>query len=569
MLSLSLNILVAGIFGQILAAQGPAVRAAAPADSARLVRGVRSAQSSFEAFRRSRLPVGEHASGLCDVRIGRYCYWRGDGEEPDPPAEPEAIQQRRTSLIRLLDSAAWMLPGDAWIDGQYVRYLVEAGQFDDAVGFLRRCTAESSWCLALSGYAAHSAGRFALADSIYAEALARMPASERCRWLDVSDVLSDDLQEEFNRIGCDDRRRFVRRTFRISAPLYSMATTDLLTEHLARLTRARIAERAATPDGESWADDQRELVVRYGWPRWYTRWEPAFGSQMQRSITGHDAGMPFDFIPSLHAIHHVSEIDDEDWHLDNARAVTGYAPSFAKTVHELPSQMARFRRGDSTLVVAAWDARKDTTMLGRTLEASLVVLDDSSTSVERMDSVRTRGHISMMARADSGIISLELLAAKERRAARSRRGFATRAPSRVSLSDLLLYAPGDSSPLSVAAASDSALTSEEIANARPVGVFWETYGLRERGEHVRFTLTVEQVEVGWMRRAAERMHLSDPTSGLRIQWDEVPLQHDGVAPRAVRLDLSRLRHGRYRVTVSAMPDGEAAVEAVRYVVVGE
>ena len=62
-----------------------------PADSARIVRGVRSAQASFESFRRNRLPVGDQFSGPCDVRIGRYCYWRGDGEdEKDPPPEPAA-----------------------------------------------------------------------------------------------------------------------------------------------------------------------------------------------------------------------------------------------------------------------------------------------------------------------------------------------------------------------------------------------------------------------------------------------------------------------------------------------
>jgi hypothetical protein len=52
--------------------------------------------------------------------------------------------------------------------------------------------------------------------------------------------------------------------------LYSVSNSDLFTEHLARVTRARIAEHSAGPDGEAWADDQRELMVRYGWPRWYS-----------------------------------------------------------------------------------------------------------------------------------------------------------------------------------------------------------------------------------------------------------------------------------------------------------
>src|SRR6185503_4631033 len=500
MLPLTLKVFRVVALVQLVSRPGHPVRSQAPVsapDSARLARDVRSAQSSFEGFRRSRLPTGDRMGGECDVRIGRYCYWRGDDEEPDPPAEPKAIGERRRSLLRLLDSVGSIIPGDAWVAGQYVRYLVEAGRYDDALSYTRRCAAGTSWCLALAGYAAHSAGKFALADSAFHAALAAMPDAERCRWLDISDVLDDPLRDRFNRIPCERREAFVRHVLRIGAPLYSVTTSDLLTEHLSRLTRAKIAERAATVDGESWADDQRELVIRYGWPRWYTRWEPAFGSQMQRSITGHDVGMPFDFIPSLRAVDSVSEASDDDWHLDDARAMTGYAPAFAKTVHSLPAQLAFFRRGDSLLVVAAWDARRDTSMLGRVVNASVAALDDSVVRVSRADSVQARGRMSATFRMDSGIVSLELLAPHERRAARRRHGFAARSPSGVALSDLLLYTPGDSTPGNLAEARDSALASDEVNASHPIGVFWETYGLRASGQPVKFTLSVEQVGVTW------------------------------------------------------------------------
>ena len=75
----------------------------APADSVRVLRGARAAQSSFESFRRSRLPIGDHFSGPCDVRIGRYCYWRGDGDDDkDPPPEPAPVRERRDQLRRAL-----------------------------------------------------------------------------------------------------------------------------------------------------------------------------------------------------------------------------------------------------------------------------------------------------------------------------------------------------------------------------------------------------------------------------------------------------------------------------------
>jgi hypothetical protein len=95
------------------------------ADSVRIVRSARSAQASFESFRRARLPMGYGFSGPCDIRIGRYCYWRGDGDDDDqPPPEPVPVRERREALIRLLDSATSALDGDAWLAGQHVRYLV-------------------------------------------------------------------------------------------------------------------------------------------------------------------------------------------------------------------------------------------------------------------------------------------------------------------------------------------------------------------------------------------------------------------------------------------------------------
>jgi hypothetical protein len=98
---------------------------------------------------------------------------------------------------------------------------------------------------------------------------------------------------------------------------------------------------------------------------------------------------------------------------------------------------------------------------------------------------------------------------------------------------------------------DSALASSVIPLSRAVGAYWEAYGLGERGEPVHYSLTVEQVGVSWARRAVERLHLADPSSALRLQWDEVPQQDHGIAGRGVRVDLSRLRGGRYVVTLEA------------------
>lgn len=555
--SLILSVVAAGQLVAGADSSRPSPARAAP-DSERVVRTARSAQSAFESFRRNKLPRGDSGSGYCDVRIGRYCYWRGDESDEKEPDEPGPIRERRSALILSLDTAAAALPGDRWIAGQQIRYLVEAGRTDDALRAAAACRAEAWWCSALAGYAAHSAGRFAAADSIYRAALAAMSDAERCRWLDLSDILEDELADRYKPLDCAKRETFARTLFWLGAPLYSVTTTDLFTEHLARLTRAHIAERAATIDGERWADDERTLVLRYGWPRWYTRTEPPLGSQRSPSITGHDSGMPYYYFPSVHGLDNMGHLAADDWQLNNARAVTGYAPAFARSMHEVPNQIAAFRRGESTLVVAAWDARRDQTMLGREIDAALVLAGAGDLrGITKAAKAKATGRISAIGIVDSGVVSLELLAA-DRHAARARVGLPARPASPVALSDLLLYAPGDSSILELSAARDSALTSSIVPASRAVGVFWETYGLPPQSEPVRYTLTIEQVGTSWMRRAAERLRLSDPTTSLRVQWQEVPLITNGVAGRGVRVDLSRLRGGHYRVELSASVSGGSA-----------
>src|SRR5262249_25628305 len=163
--------------------------------------------------------------------------------------------RRRDELIRLLDSTSRVIAGDAWIAGQYVRYLAEAGRTDQAFQFASHdCYASASWCAALAGYAAHVGEKFALADSAYSVALAAMDEAERCRWLDISTLLESDIERRFRDLDCAERERLGRRIFWLGAPMYQVGYTDLRTEHFARLTRARIAEKSANPYSMPWGD---------------------------------------------------------------------------------------------------------------------------------------------------------------------------------------------------------------------------------------------------------------------------------------------------------------------------
>src|SRR5919199_1545575 len=144
-------------------------------DSARVLRDARRAQATFEQVRRANLPWRE--SGLsyrpedCSV-IGRFIACdEGDGAYPDPPPESRRILDARSRLVSSLDSAARRLPGDRWISGQRVRYLLEAGRLAEAHAAAAECRAEPWWCAALDGLAYHVEERYASADSAFALAL--------------------------------------------------------------------------------------------------------------------------------------------------------------------------------------------------------------------------------------------------------------------------------------------------------------------------------------------------------------------------------------------------------------
>src|SRR5215831_7053914 len=62
----------------------------------------------------------------------------------------------RTARSMLLDSLAYfdrLHPGDAWITGERVRFLVDQGETAAAIALARSCAADKVWCAQLTGYA--------------------------------------------------------------------------------------------------------------------------------------------------------------------------------------------------------------------------------------------------------------------------------------------------------------------------------------------------------------------------------------------------------------------------------
>ena len=171
-------------------------------DSVEARRKATGAQARFEMVRRSNLPLSYAVSGgQCDAHIGRFCQWNND-EDTIEAKQPRVIKRAREALVASLDSQAKKSPRDGWITGQRVRYLIEARNDTAALRVARECQAAEWWCAALEGLALHENGNGVGADSAFAHALRTMPASERCRWTDMTPLLDPALRSRFKKVGC-------------------------------------------------------------------------------------------------------------------------------------------------------------------------------------------------------------------------------------------------------------------------------------------------------------------------------------------------------------------------------
>lgn len=548
-----------------LAATLPAQRAA---DSARLVRAAHRAQRDFEWTRRTHLPwISGGGSGHCDERIGRFCYWHGEAVEHAPP-DPAVVVRARKELLAVLDSAARAAPTDGWIAGQRVRYAIEAGDPDSALAALTPCAAEAWWCDALRGLALHVSGRFAAANSAFDAALGEMPGRTRCRWLDLSPLLEGAAARRYEHAGCDERAALDSRLWWLAQPFYSTEANDRRTEHFARLTMIRIASTSVWPEVSSWADDIEELMLRYGWPRWFERVRPALEADPNYSIMGHDPQPSFAFFPNGRLLDSAFAATPDDWDLRADRARSRYAPAYATSIDTLTVGVSRFVRADSTVLVAAYDATRDTTFKAPVLRAALVAMPDERQRFLRVDSAARRaGALVVVAPRRPSIVSVELFDDGARAAARFRAAVRPLSDTgHVRLSDILMFQAGDDSlPEILPAAASRAVARVDDAARSPVGLYWEIYGLRSVATPLDVSLTVERTGASWWDRARWALHLGGRDAPISLGWRDVARPDAGVSPRAVAVDMSRLDGGTYRIRLEVREAGIGAARTERTV----
>ncbi|MBM4195064.1 MAG: hypothetical protein FJ202_11905, partial [Gemmatimonadetes bacterium] len=456
---------------QIIRGNSPApaaVPTAGPDTLAPPIERARRAQADFERLRRMTLPdYRGPRSGNCDERVGMWCYWYD--EKSTMPTEPPEVASRRRGLIARLDSLASLSPEDQWILAQRIRYLTEDKRPAEAVAAARACPGGTWWCDVMLGFALHMSGEYFSADSVYELGVAKMLPRDQCAWRDISQLLDPDALQTYRRTPCGDakRREFEDRAWFYARTLYLMHGNDSRTEYFARMTMVLMLRDSGTPHQNGFSDDERELMMRFGWPTaWAKQSQPTRGGGPAFSIVSHEPVPAYRYIPAGFVLNNPAVSDSADWRLQLPPVIGRYAPPYAKTFRALEHQRAMFRRGDTAVVMVAYDAKDVAELAGESVEAGLTVSpgDRPRSFQARKSGGAAAGILTVKAPWGPLIMSAEVAAPAKSVVARARYGISPpyAVGTRVSLSDLLFFKPFGSFPTTAEEAIPHALPTERV-----------------------------------------------------------------------------------------------------------
>jgi hypothetical protein len=528
------------------------------ADSAEISRRARDLQAQFERRRRRMLP--RFYTGTTDrcLIIGRFCEWHPPYHQDHIiPEEGKGIRSARADLLRDLEKSSAALPGDDWIVGQRIRYLAETRD-TAAIGVARACRATIWWCEALLGLALHVTGDFPAADSAFSSALNNMPSLTRCHWTNLSPLLDDDIRGTYRKMACAQRDSVNARIWWVADPLYLTEGNERRTEHFSRMTHTALWKDAMNTFGMSWGGDLAEITLRFGWAEKWTQ-QPSAATSLHPEpvVTGHEREPGYHFFLTRRPPDSVAQIVDSLFDINQYPAREKYSPSYTRALVRLDAQVARFRRGDSTRVVAAYDVNGDSIFGRRKFAAALIAMGDETTPPARSDVAESpaKNVLTVTTPWKSQLIGVELLASDSAGAARWRSGFAEIPlhSSRISVSDLLFVDGGPSLPENLSEAIVRAHGGTQFRRDEKIGLFWELYGGTPADSAVPISLTITPVNEGLLRRTFRALRIAPKATPLNIRWQE-----NGAAgvlsARSVLLDLSLVPAGKYAVKLQVGSD---------------
>jgi hypothetical protein len=514
------------------------------------VSAARAAQDAFERNRRAGLRFyNGGGNATCEVQIGTLCYWNNNGDVP-PPAERADVVIERGRLLETLAAAAEADPRDDWVAGMRVRYALEHQEGALAIDAARACGGSAWWCEALRGLAYHVNNQHVNATSAFDRALRAMPDSTRCVWTDLTPWLPPSAHAAYSARVCADRGSENARILHLAQPLWMLPSNDARNELLARHTISVVHGQGRIPYDMPWDGSIAAMQVRYGWP---TAWSMQTAGALDRrlpSIIGHEPTPSYDFMPSPGAIANPLSATADDWDPLRKDARMRYATRYASGFAPLPHQLARFRRGDSTVLAGAWRLMREQRMGPAPYRAGLFLADTDAQIVQALvqDSVPANGALLVPMGNAPRLVSLEVIGEKAQRATRVRAAIAPlTAGSRIS--DLLLLVGGDAGAApTLEQVVRRAWGSNDIEPGRAFGLYWESYAGASPDAPLQVTVRATRTNSNFSQRITNALRLSRAMTPVALSFRD-PGRPDGGAGRAVQFTWPEVPPGDYRLTV--------------------
>lgn len=555
-----------------LSSVSPVLRAqvAPPADTARAattmsaadpLRGVtsklsplssqaRSLQDNFE--RNHRLGLRFYNGGAdasCEVPLGRICYWNNNGDVP-PPAERNDAKLERDQLLELLGQAQAADPTDDWVSAMRVRYAIEGERAEVAVTAARACAGTGWWCAALQGLALHNANRHADAAAAFDRALAAMPTGQKCAWTDLTMWLDPAALPAYKALGCAGRDAENTRILRLAQPLWSLPANDMRNELFARRTMSRVHSLGRIPYDLTWGDDLLESQVRYGWPMAWSVQNGGVADPRPPQVIGHEPTPSYDFMPSQKAVVTPIGASESDWSLKRQKARMRYAPRYANGFQEVPHQIARFKRGDTTLVAGGYRLIRDLEMGKAPYNASLVLdgFDTRPPVIASRENATASGALLAPLIGAPMLASIEVVAPTGKRATRVRTTVQPLAPT-AQLSDYLLLQRGD--PTATPSLEKNALQaygSLEIERGATIGLYWEMYRVATPAAPLQVSVRATRVGASFFQKLGGSLGLSKSVTPVSIKYADNG-RPDGQPGRSLTLTFPPVAPGNYQLTL--------------------
>ena len=528
----------------------------------------RVAQDAFERNRRAGLRFyNGGGAATCEVQIGVLCYWNNNGDVP-PPAERTDLIIERDRLLETLAAAAKADPADDWVAGMRVRYAIEQQKTSVAVTAARECGGTAWWCDALRGLALHVGDQHVDASAAFDRALAAMPDSLRCEWTDLRPWLATSMHGAYGAKSCSARATDNARILRLAQPLWLLPANDLRNELFARHIISIVHGQGRIPYDLPFDGSIPAIQVRYGWPTaWSMQTAGALDPRLP-SIIGHEPTPSYDFMPTPSAIANPLAATAADWEPDRKDARMRYATRYATGFAALPHQLARFKRGDSTVLAGAWRLMREQRMGPAPYRVGFFVADSAlALRHERVvDSAPANGALLATLGTTPAVVSLEVLGTNARRTARVRSGV-TPLASGARVSDMLLLAGGDAGAApTLESVASRAWGSNDIEPGRAFGLYWETYLPVSPQNPLQVTVRATRTTSSFTQRITNALRLSRAMTPVAISFRDAG-RPDGAPGRAIQFSWPEVPPGEYRLTVklsgAGVTDSTSALFTVR------